>query len=165
MENNTFLKSHSGEGQPLIRVAMKVVSPGALKKAFVKTARSFTRSLPILLGVFLLLSLAATLIPKGLYGRIFTGNRIFDPLIGALVGSVAGGNPVTSYIIGGELRLQGISMLAITAFIVAWVTVGIIQLPAEALMLGRRFALVRNVVSFFSAVMIAILTVLALGWT
>lgn len=144
---------------------MKVVSPGALMLAFVKTARSFTRSLPILLGVFLLLSLAATLIPKGLYGRIFTGNRIFDPLIGALVGSVAGGNSVTSYIIGSELRLQGISMLAITAFIVAWVTVGIIQLPAEALMLGRRFALARNVVSFFSGVMIAILTVLALGWT
>jgi hypothetical protein len=165
MENNTVLRSHSCEGHPWIRVAMKVVNPGAMKQAFVKTARSFTRSLPILLGVFMLLSLAATLIPKGLYGRIFTGNQIFDPLIGALVGSVAGGNPVTSYIIGGELRHQGISMLAITAFIIAWVTVGIIQLPAEALMLGTRFALVRNVVSFFSAVMIAILTVLALGWT
>jgi hypothetical protein len=144
---------------------MKVVRPGALKQAFLKTARSFARSLPILLGVLMFLSLAATLIPKGLYGRIFTGNKILDPLIGALVGSVAGGNPVTSYIIGGELRLQGISMLAITAFIVAWVTVGIIQLPAEALMLGRRFALVRNGASFFAAVMIAILTVLALGWT
>ena len=138
---------------------------GASKQAFVKTARSFTRTLPILLGVFMLLSLAATLIPKGLYGRIFTGNKILDPLIGAVVGSVSGGNPVTSYIIGGELRLQGISMLAITAFIVAWVTVGIIQLPAESLMLGRRFALVRNGASFFSAVMIAILTALALGWT
>lgn len=143
---------------------MKVMSPSELKQAFVKTARSFTRSLPILLGVLMLLSLAETLIPKCLYDRIFTGNQIFDPLIGALVGSISGGNPVTSYIVGGELRLQGISMLAITAFIVAWVTVGIIQLPAEALMLGRRFALVRNAVSFFSAVMIAILTVLALGW-
>ena len=112
----------------------------------------------------MLLSLVSSLIPKNLYNRIFTGNRIIDPLIGAAVGSIAGGNPVTSYIIGGELRLQGISMLAITAFIVAWVTVGVIQLPAEALMLGKRFALVRNVVSFFSAIMIAILTVLALGW-
>jgi hypothetical protein len=138
---------------------------GALKQAFVKTARSFTRTLPILLGVFMILSLAATLIPRGLYARIFTGNKILDPLIGAVVGSVSGGNPVTSYIIGGELRLQGISMLAITAFIVAWVTVGIIQLPAEALMLGKRFAIVRNVVSFFSALMVAILTVVALGWT
>ena len=164
MENNTFLRSHSGEGRPWIRVFMKVVSSGALKQAFLKTARSLTRSLPILLGVLMLLSLVFTLIPKSLYGKIFTGNRIIDPLIGAAVGSIAGGNPVTSYIIGGELRLQGISMLAITAFIVAWVTVGVIQLPAEALMLGKRFALVRNVVSFFSAIMIAILTVLALGW-
>jgi|MudIll2142460700_1097286.scaffolds.fasta_scaffold2547241_1 hypothetical protein len=48
---------------------------------------------------------------------------------------------LTSYIIGGELRQRGVSMLAITAFIVARVTVGIIQLLAEALMLGKRFAI------------------------
>ena len=72
---------------------------------------------------------------------------------------------MTSYIIGGEQMFQGVSMLAITAFIVAWVTVGVIQLPAEALMLGKRFALLRNVISFITAVIIAILTVLILGWT
>lgn len=164
MENNTFLRSHSGEGQPWIRVAMKVVSPGALKQAFVNTARSLTRSLPILLGVLMLLSLAFTLVPRSLYSKIFTGNQIIDPLIGALVGSIAGGNPMTSYIIGGELRFQDISMLAITALIVAWVTVGIIQLPAEALMLGKRFAIARNMISFITAIIIAILTVLTLGW-
>ena len=164
MENNTFLRSHSGAGQRWIRVDMKVVSAGALKQAFLKTAQSFRRSIPILLGVLMLLSLASTLIPKNLYAKIFTGNRIIDPLIGALVGSISGGNPVSSYIIGGELRSQGISMLAITAFIVAWVTVGVIQLPAEALMLGRRFALVRNGISFITAVVIAIITVLTLGW-
>ena len=138
---------------------------GGQKQAFLKTAQSFRRSMPILLGVLMLLSLASTLIPKSLYGRIFTGNQIIDPLIGAAVGSIAGGNPVTSYISGGELRLQGISMLAITAFIVAWVTVGVIQLPAEALMLGRKFALTRNGISFITAVIIAIITVLTLGWT
>ena len=139
--------------------------PSRWKEAFRKTAQGFKRSLPILLGVFMLLSLVSTLIPKNLYSRIFTGNQIIDPLIGALVGSIAGGNPLTSYIIGGELRLQGINMLPITAFIVAWVTVGVIQLPAEALMLGKRFALVRNAISFVIAVIIAILTVLILGWT
>lgn len=112
----------------------------------------------------MLLSITDKLIPKSLYGRIFTGSHLFDPLIGAMVGSLAGGNPLTSYIIAGELKSQGIGMLAITAFIVAWVTVGVIQLPAEALMLGRRFALVRNVASFLTAVVIAVLTVLTLGW-
>lgn len=120
--------------------------------------------MPILAGVLMLLALVFTLIPKDLYQRIFTGNQIIDPLIGATLGSIAGGNPVTSYVIGGELRLQGIGMLAITAFIVAWVTVGIIQLPAEGLMLGRRFAIIRNLVGYGAAVIIAILTVLTLGW-
>jgi uncharacterized membrane protein YraQ (UPF0718 family) len=72
-------------------------------------------------------------------------------------------SPFTSYIIGGELRQEGVSMLAITAFIVVWVTVGIIQLPAEALMLGKRFAIARNAVSFFVSIVIAFLTVLTLG--
>ena len=139
--------------------------PSKQKQAFLRTVQSFKRSLPVLLGVLMLLSLASALIPKNLYSEVFTGNQIIDPLIGALVGSIAGGNPVTSYIIGGELRLQGVSMLAITAFIVAWVTVGVIQLPAEALMLGKRFALLRNVISFITAVIIAIITVLILGWT
>jgi hypothetical protein len=135
------------------------------KQAFARTVQSFKRSLPILLGILMLLSLASASIPKSLYGKIFAGNRLIDPLIGAAIGSISGGNPITSYIIGGELRLQGISMLAITAFIAAWVTVGLIQLPAEALMLGKRFALLRNAASFVAAIIIAVMTVLTLGAT
>jgi hypothetical protein len=52
------------------------------------------------------------------------------------------GCELTSYVIGGEVRHEGVGMVAITAFIVSWVTVGIIQLPAEAVMLGKRFAIV-----------------------
>jgi len=133
------------------------------KQAFFKTTQVFRKSLPILVGVLMLLALANTLIPKQAYRMIFTGNELMDPLIGALVGSISAGNPLMSYVIGGELRQEGVSMLAITAFIVAWVTVGIIQLPAEALMLGKRFAIVRNAVSFCSSIVIAILTVLTLG--
>ena len=87
---------------------------------------------------------------------------ILDPFIGALFGGGAAGNPLTSYIIGGELLSRGISLVAVLAFIVSWVTVGTIQLPAESLMLGRRFALLRNAVSFLMAFLIAILTVLTL---
>ena len=137
----------------------------ARKDAFFKTSQAFRKSLPILVSVLMILALADTLIPKQAYKLIFTGNRLVDPLMGAIVGSISGGNPITSYIIGGELRQQGVSMLAITAFIVSWVTVGVIQLPAEALMLGKRFAITRNAVSFCIAIVIAILTVLTLGMT
>lgn len=142
---------------------VKTRNLNANKQAFFNTTRAFKKSLPILMGVLMLLALADALIPKQTYRLIFSGNWFFDPLMGAALGSISGGNPLTSYIIGGELRHEGVSMLAITAFIVSWVTVGIIQLPAEGLMLGKRFAIVRNAVSFCTSIVIAIFTVLTIG--
>jgi hypothetical protein len=142
---------------------LKTTYLNAQKQAFLNTTRSFKKSLPILMGVLMLLALADALISKQTYRLIFSGNWFFDPLIGAALGSISGGNPITSYIIGGELRQEGVSMLAITAFIISWVTVGIIQLPAEMLMLGKRFAIVRNAVSFCTSIIIAIFTVLTVG--
>jgi len=101
------------------------------KQAFFNTTRAFKKSLPILMGVFMLLALVDTLIPKHAYRLIFPGNWFLDPLMGAVVGSISGGNPLTSYIIGCELKQEGVSMLAITAFIVSWVTVGINQPPVR----------------------------------
>jgi len=142
---------------------VETIMLGRQKQAFLNTTRAFKKSLPILMGVLMFLALVDTLIPKQAYRLMFPGNWFLDPLMGAVVGSISGGNPLRSYIIGGELRQEGVSMLAITAFIVSWVTVGIIQLPAEGLLLGKRFAIVRNVVSFCMSIVIAMVTVLTLG--
>lgn len=127
-----------------------------------KTWNQFRQSLPIIFGIILLISLIQTLIPSDKYASLFSGSFL-DPLIGSAVGSIASGNPVTSYIIGGELLKNDVSIIAVTAFIVSWVTVGVIQFPAESLMLGRRFALIRNILAFVSSIIIAIITVLILN--
>ncbi len=111
-----------------------------------------------MLGILLLIGLLNTGW-QGYYERIFTGNVFLDPLIGALTGSVSFGIPIVSYVVGGELLEQGVSLLAVTAFIMAWATVGVAMLPLEAKFLGWRFALVRNAVNFVFAIVIAILTV------
>jgi len=134
-----------------------------MKNAFVKTFNNFKQSFPIIIGILLLLGLAITAVPKEFYAAIFTGNKFIDPALGALLGSVLAGNPLTSYVLGGEFLKQGVSLLAVTAFILAWVTVGMIQLPAESLMLGKRFAIVRNAVSFLMAIAIAVLTIVTLS--
>ena len=85
-----------------------------------------------------------------------------NALIGASVGSVAVGHPLASYLLGGELLKGGVSLVAVTALIVSWVTVGIVQLPAECMMLGARFAVYRNGTSFVSALAIAFLLVYTL---
>jgi uncharacterized membrane protein YraQ (UPF0718 family) len=128
------------------------------RKALEGTWNNFKTSMPILVGALLLIGLANSAIPKGFYGSLFTGKSLLDPFIGALFGSIAAGNPVTSYVIGGELLQAGVGLTAVLAFVLSWVTVGIVQLPAESLMLGRRFALIRNAVSFLMAVLIAVLS-------
>lgn len=118
--------------------------------------------LPIVVGMLLLISLAINLLPaKALFN--WFGQRAFvDVLAGASLGSIAAGNPMASYLLGGELLAGGISLIAVTALIVSWVTVGLIQLPAEMLLLGKRFAIVRNITCYVLAIAVAFLTVCTL---
>ena len=134
-----------------------------LKQAGQRTWRNFITAIPIIIGVFLLISFIDALVPKEFYARAFSGIPIVDALVGALIGSISAGHPITSYIIGGELLNQGVSMVAVVAFILCWVTVGVIQLPAESSMLGKKYAILRNGVAFISAIAMAVLIVLTLG--
>ncbi len=130
------------------------------KQSALKSAKSLWKSLPLIFGTILLVSLISVLIPKSFYVTVFSKNIILDSFIGSLVGSISAGNPITSYIFGGEMLKQGISLIAVTAFLVAWVTVGIVQLPAEIAILGKKFAFLRNLTSFIFAIIVAIITVL-----
>lgn len=115
--------------------------------------------LPITFGILLLISIITNTIPNSFYKKLFSGNLFLDALIGDILGSVLIGNPITGYIIGNELLISGVSLVAVTAFLVAWVTVGVIQSPAEAKALGKRFALFRNLCAFFMAIVVALITV------
>jgi len=132
-----------------------------MKEAFAKTLQNFKTSIPIVAGVLMLLNLLNPLV-QNYYSKIFTGNYFIDPLIGAVGGTISFGVPVASYVIGGELLEEGVSLLAVTAFILSWSTVYFIMLPLEIAYLGRRFAILRNTLNFFTSVIIAILTILTL---
>ena len=72
-----------------------------LNDAMRKSAKSMYSSLPVLIGVILLIGLISSLIPKSSYNILFSKHVILDSLIGSAVGSVFAGNPITSYILGG----------------------------------------------------------------
>lgn len=129
-----------------------------MARAARKAAFQFRSILPILGGVALLIGLFRAAIPSSALGALFSGGPFLDSVIGAGLGSVLAGNPVNSYVISEQLLADGVSIVAIAAFIVSWVTVGIAQLPAEALTLGTRFAVLRNSLSFLLSIPIALLT-------
>ncbi|OGI29088.1 MAG: hypothetical protein A2288_02150 [Candidatus Moranbacteria bacterium RIFOXYA12_FULL_44_15] len=132
-----------------------------MKNAFEKTWQAVKTSLPIMAAVLMLVSLLNPVFEK-YYPRIFTGSYIFDPFIGAVMGSFSFGMPIVSYVTGGELLEQGVSLLAVTAFVFSWTTVGIPMLPLEAAHLGKKFAIIRNGLNFIFSVLVAILTVATL---
>jgi uncharacterized membrane protein YraQ (UPF0718 family) len=93
---------------------------------------------------------------------VFNGNAIYDMFVGTVVGGISVGQPFVSYILGGELLKEGVSLYAVSAFILAWVTLGVVQLPLEWSLFGGRFTLVRNILAFLFAFVISFLTVMTL---
>lgn len=131
--------------------------------AFQKALRGLTRSLPILATVVLLISLLKTYLPTTTMLQFFTGSHLADTTIGAAFGSILAGNSISSYVIGDQLLKDGVPLTAVTAFLAAWVIVGVLQLPAEMAELGRRFALIRAVSGFFFAMVVALVVTILLG--
>jgi uncharacterized membrane protein YraQ (UPF0718 family) len=153
---------------PAIRKSTMTKEPGwqnrkALKASLFKSSSMFIGILPLIIGVILLTGLLIELLPAETVADWFGNNNFLDALTGAVAGSISAGHPASSYLLGGELLAKGVSLVAVTAFLVSWVTVGSIQLPAEAVMLGWRFALLRNLLCFFSSILVAVLTVATLG--
>jgi uncharacterized membrane protein YraQ (UPF0718 family) len=136
----------------------------ALLQAAKSSVNQFVSILPVLIGVVLLIGLFNAFISKELLASVFSGNPTLDTLWGACFGSVLAGNPINSYVIGGELLKHGVSLFAVTALMITWVTVGLVQLPAEIAALGVKFALVRNAISFVLFIAVAILAVIVFNF-
>ena len=135
-----------------------------IKESFKKAIIGLVSMLPMLFAIILLLGLFDTYITKEMLASLFVSNNFIDSVIGTSMGAVLTGNPMISYILGGELRDSGVSLYAVTAFVLSWVTLGVVQLPAEVEVFGARFTLYRTVLAFITTLIISILTVTTVSW-
>lgn len=131
--------------------------------AFQKAGRQFSGMLPVLMGVILLVGLLHAFLPKSLLLSAFRGKVFQDTLLGVLSGSLLAGNPINSYVIGESLLKMGVSFFGVTALMLSWVSVWVIQLPAEKSALGMRFTIIRAMAAFFISIPASILIVLLSG--
>lgn len=141
---------------------VKLESSTDISASLQKTGRMLLRVFPNIFAVVLLSGLIMEFVPLDRLSEYLGGGFLSDGLVGAGIGSISIGNPLVSYVLGGELLDQGISLMAVTALLVSWVTVGSIQLPAEIQTFGARFALFRNGISFVFALIIAFLVLLTM---
>jgi len=126
---------------------------------FYKSAKGFTLNLPMLTGIILLTGLFEVFVTPEMLSSLFSGHTFYDTLTGTVSGGISVGQPFVSYLIGGELLDNGMSYYAVTAFILSWVTLGVVQLPYEYSMFGGRFTLIRNLLAFIFVLLISFATV------
>ncbi len=131
----------------------------ALKKAFQKALISFVSITPMLIAVVGLVGLMQVYVTADILATFFGHGAIIDTLAGTFTGAVSMGQGMVSYVIAEGLLEQGVSYYALSAFILAWVTLGIVQLPAEASIFGIRFTFYRNILTLISTIIIAYATV------
>ncbi|WP_281951767.1 permease [Nitrosophilus kaiyonis] len=123
--------------------------------------KNFFKISPMILAVIGLIGIFKVFITPDILSSLFTKNPILDTFIGLFTGAIAVGQALISYILGGELLNSGISLYGVTAFILAWVTLGIVQLPLEASVLGAKFTVFRNILALIFTFLITLATV----WT
>jgi uncharacterized membrane protein YraQ (UPF0718 family) len=128
-----------------------------------KSFKNFLSILPMILGIIGLVGIFKAFITPEMLSSLFVKNSFYDTLIGLLAGAVAVGQAIISYILGGELLKDGVSLYGVSAFLLAWVTLGIVQLPLEASVLGLRFTVLRNMLAFVFTFIISVLTVWTMG--
>ncbi len=113
----------------------------------------------MLIAIIGLVGLFETIITPEMLHSIFSGSTVKDTLIGTFAGGISVGQPFLSYIIGGELLQDGVSLYAVTAFILSFVTLGVVQLPLEWSLFGARFTIMRNLLSLLFALLVSWATV------
>jgi uncharacterized membrane protein YraQ (UPF0718 family) len=123
----------------------------------------FVAMLPMVIAVVGLVAIFKSYITPEMLSTLFGHGRVADIAIGTLTGAVSSGNGALSYVVGEGLMDQGVSVYAVSAFILAWVTLGFVQLPAEASVFGVRFTVWRNVLTLMSTVAVSYLAVMTTG--
>jgi len=124
-----------------------------LKKAFSKALISFISITPMLIAVMGWVGLMQVYVTSEILSTFFGHGSLVDTLVGTLAGAVSMGQGMISYVVAEGLMEQGVSNYALSAFILAWITLGFVQLPAEASIFGLKFTFYRNhILSFYICV-------------
>lgn len=132
----------------------------ALKVAF----KRFAQLLDEFLVLLVLASLALALFPPERIRELLKGSGLlFGSVIAAVVGSITFVPGFVAYPMAGILKKEGIPVTVLASLLVTMMMVGVLTLPLESRLFGKRFAVVRNATYFVIAILVSLAIGLAFG--
>ena len=125
----------------------------AVKIAFKK----FTNILPAFLTMLIIVSIVLFLVPDKVISNYLGNKNMFTGLVLALFfGSITLMPGFVAFPLCGILLKKGVGYMVLSAFTTTLMMVGILTYPIEKEYFGVKVTVIRNVISFFIAVIVAL---------
>jgi uncharacterized membrane protein YraQ (UPF0718 family) len=139
-------------------IASWVMSREKTIKASKMALKVLVKTMPSLLAVLGLVGLTLGILsPQTISSLIGTEAGPLGTIIAAVLGAITLIPSLVAFPLAGSLLRAGASVMTISAFVTTLVMVGVVTAPMEIAYLGRRFTLLRNLLSLAAAFLIALL--------
>ena len=133
-------------------------------KALKITAKRFVNILPAFLAMLILISIVLFLIPDRVILNYFGDSNTFTGvLLASLFGSITIMPGFIVFPLSGILLTKGVPYMVLAAFTTTLMMVGILTYPMEKEYFGIKVTVMRNVISYFIALAVAVMIGLFFG--
>lgn len=127
-------------------------------RALKVAGKSFLKLLPMVLIIVILVGLLLGFVPpEGIETFFGAQSGILGALIIGGIGAILHIPALIAFPLAGSLVESGASITSAAAFITTLTMIGTVYLPVEIKILGKKFALMRNGLSFLVAIIISLL--------
>ncbi len=127
-------------------------------------ARRFLKIFPAFLSMIVLVSVVLYLVPDELISQYLgSDNKFAGVALASLLGSVTVMPGFIAFPLAGILVQKGVAYMVIAAFTTTLMMVGVLTVPIEKAYFGLKVTVIRNVISFFIAIAVAIMIGLFFG--
>lgn len=120
-------------------------------------AKRFVKILPAFLTMIILVSIVLFLIPDEVIPKYLGGsNKFIGVIFASLFGSITLMPGFIAFPLAGILLKEGVAYMVLAAFTTTLMMVGILTAPIEKAYFGMKVTVIRNIVSFFIALVITV---------
>jgi uncharacterized membrane protein YraQ (UPF0718 family) len=133
-------------------------------KAFKIAGKRLIKILPAFLAMLMLVSIVLFLLPdKVIVEYLGNHNTGVSVLVASLFGSITIMPGFIAFPLCGILLEKGISYMVLSAFTTTLMMVGVLTYPIEKQYLGHKVTILRNLISFGIALVVAVMTGIFFG--
>ena len=126
--------------------------------------KKFVNILPAFLTMLILVSVVLFLVPdKVISNYLGNSNKFVGVTFASFFGSITLMPGFIAFPLCGILLKKGVSYMVLSAFTTTLMMVGVLTYPIEKEYFGMKVTIIRNVISFFIALIVALMTGIFFG--